>query len=221
MAPPGKPGRQTAASKRRTTTGDNGAEPSNVTSEPPSKKKICDPALEIENINPTSKHRNTDKVNVSLPSQYNMQQNPMRSDTTVASGAASHRQPRTMQFEFERAPPVTSSGTSHSLGEVQPPRTNLQRDFSDAIQLPFVPTPQAEASRSGNSTLTTTTGPEHYVNWKIDQGGTTNIENDKRSVQRYVRDTLFADIKFLVEDEELEYTGEWKIFPNCIEDETY
>ena len=56
------------------------------------------------------------------------------------------------------------------------------------------------------STLTKTL-QESFIGWRAEQGGTVAFDNDKRAVQRFVRESLFSNLKFLRSEEELEYTG--------------
>jgi hypothetical protein len=51
---------------------------------------------------------------------------------------------------------------------------------------------------------------QQYVDWRVDQGNTTTAEDEKRAVQRYAREKLFAKVKFITCDSELEYTGKYK-----------
>jgi hypothetical protein len=64
--------------------------------------------------------------------------------------------------------------------------------------------------RTTESTIASTTASQQqdsYVQWREEQGGITTFENDKRLVQRHVRDTLFSMVKFIRCDSELDYTG--------------
>jgi hypothetical protein len=51
------------------------------------------------------------------------------------------------------------------------------------------------------------TAKEGYVDLRRVQGGITTFDNAKRTVERYVRDTLFSMKKFITNDCELEYSG--------------
>jgi hypothetical protein len=48
---------------------------------------------------------------------------------------------------------------------------------------------------------------ESYLQMRLDQAGTTNFENEKRAVQRFVRETVFSKVKFITSDVELDYSG--------------
>jgi hypothetical protein len=67
---------------------------------------------------------------------------------------------------------------------------------------------------TGGSTLTKTL-QDSFVEWRSEQGGTVSFENDKRAVQRYVRETLFSNLKFLRSEGELEYTGKFPFVWRC------
>jgi len=48
-----------------------------------------------------------------------------------------------------------------------------------------------------------------YLEWRKTEGvETTTLEDQKRAVQRYVREKLFSKLKFITSDDELDYTGE-------------
>jgi hypothetical protein len=51
------------------------------------------------------------------------------------------------------------------------------------------------------------TPKESYVEMRLGQGGMTSFENDKRAIERYVRETLFSMKKFVTKEIELEFTG--------------
>jgi len=67
-------------------------------------------------------------------------------------------------------------------------------------------TPRSDSGGGGTVAKRSKKG-ESYVDWSNSQVGTATIADNKRSVQRYVRETLFAKVKFITCDEELEYTG--------------
>jgi hypothetical protein len=52
---------------------------------------------------------------------------------------------------------------------------------------------------------------EDFVLWRMEQGCTTTLDNEKRNVERFVREDLFPKVKFVTEDKELEYKGK----PRC------
>jgi len=52
---------------------------------------------------------------------------------------------------------------------------------------------------------------EEYLQMRTEQGGITAFENEKRAVQRFVRETLFAKVKFVTSDVDLEYSGKEKM----------
>lgn len=57
-----------------------------------------------------------------------------------------------------------------------------------------------------NSTLTKTL-QESFIDWRAGQGGTVAFDSERRAVQRFVRETLFSNLKFLRSENELEYNG--------------
>jgi hypothetical protein len=63
------------------------------------------------------------------------------------------------------------------------------------------------SSQKSTVMVASSTPKESYVELRLMQGGITSIENEKRAIQRYVRDTLFSMKKFITKAVELEYTG--------------
>lgn len=63
--------------------------------------------------------------------------------------------------------------------------------------------PRTESTISSNQ-------QDEYSQWRIDLGSTTTYDNEKRAVQRYVRETLFSKLKFIRSDHELEHSGKFK-----------
>jgi hypothetical protein len=53
---------------------------------------------------------------------------------------------------------------------------------------------------------------DDYTKFVNDLGGTTNLDNEKRAIKRFTRETLFTKLKFINGDSELDYTGK---FGNC------
>ena len=58
-----------------------------------------------------------------------------------------------------------------------------------------------------NTTVVTTTPQQEYIKWRELQAGISSVEDAKRVVQTYVRETLFPKLKFIMSDIELEYVG--------------
>lgn len=188
------------------------------------KNNTSDNNKEVENYNYTGSIAQVKPSAVLSQQHYALQQNPFR-NIAAAGGAVPNVNPRQQQQERQQVPMIEWAQEKHieenRTGVVsdKTPDTshggraggvaNLQGEMTEASQAQIHQTPAAaSAARSGtSSSLSSNTAPQNYVNWVIDQGGTTTFENDKRSVQRYVRETLFSDIKFLVEDNELDYTG--------------
>jgi len=72
--------------------------------------------------------------------------------------------------------------------------------------------PAAESTRRSNTAwmqpTTRSLNPvESYLQMRLDQAGTTMLENEKRAVQRFVREHLFSKVKFITSDVELDYCG--------------
>jgi len=56
----------------------------------------------------------------------------------------------------------------------------------------------------------------NFVRWSNNQAGTTTMAENKRALQRYVRETLFTRVKFITSDVELELDGMWNIKGLCL-----
>ena len=67
----------------------------------------------------------------------------------------------------------------------------------------IIKTPRTESTISSNQL-------DDYSQWRIDLGSTTTYDNEKRAVQRYVRETLFSKLMFFRSDNELEPSGKFK-----------
>jgi len=52
---------------------------------------------------------------------------------------------------------------------------------------------------------------EEFLKFRNELGSTTTVANEKRAVQRFVRETLFAKLKFISCDSELEYSGMFRL----------
>jgi hypothetical protein len=91
--------------------------------------------------------------------------------------------------------------------------TVTNHDYS-SLSSSSIPT-QAASHFTAAPTITSTTTvneqQQEYLKWRADQGSIITFDNQKRSVQKYVRETLWSKVKFITADEELCYDGK-KIF---------
>ena len=86
------------------------------------------------------------------------------------------------------APPATSGLVGSNMDD-------LQNRIADSVAGDGV------APACGDAT--------QYLQWRQQQGNTMTFEEENRTVQRYVRDTLFPKVKFITNDNKLVYKGKW------------
>jgi hypothetical protein len=55
---------------------------------------------------------------------------------------------------------------------------------------------------------------QQYKEWRAQQGNMVSLEEQRRNVQRYVRNKLFQKVKFITADDELDYKQS-KLRGNC------
>jgi hypothetical protein len=81
------------------------------------------------------------------------------------------------------------------VAEAQSKLNSIQRDA-----MVVTCTPRTESTISSLAV-------DDYPKFANDLCGTTNLDNEKRAIKRFTRETLFTKLKFINGDSELDYTG--------------
>jgi hypothetical protein len=109
---------------------------------------------------------------------------------------------------------IIPANTVRSAKPLTTPPEPVRLQLDDEVTRANFSTPHTLSTTS--STSNNISLGDTYVKWKLLQGGTTTIDDNKRAVQQYVRQTLFSKVKFIICDSELEYTGKWQNSYDCI-----
>ena len=112
---------------------------------------------------------------------------PPRHVTTNSNKATVHNQSARQQSDhgYEEVSSITESSITPTLA-------SSKNMFSPPL---------------ANTTVVTTTPQQEYIKWRELQAGISSVEDAKRVVQTFVRETLFPKLKFIMSDIELEYVG--------------
>jgi hypothetical protein len=102
----------------------------------------------------------------------------------------------------------TANGNSNNTSSITSPPADIQALELRADNM-RIETSVSSISQSTRQTTATEnlSQQEAYIKWRNEQGNTTTLEEEKRSVQRYVKETLFSRLKFIRKDQELDYDG--------------
>ncbi len=139
---------------------------------------------------------------------------------TTSSAASLFHQPTTTTAKQQPPSTIGPNNISHQASDVSSSLTGTPQDLTNEINCEsgnnnhnnnnnnnaantslYNPTP-ASANDKTNA------ASEVYCDWNREQHGilTTVLDDKKRTLQRYVRETLFAHLKFITCDSELDYT---------------
>lgn len=87
--------------------------------------------------------------------------------------------------------------------------TNSQRD-RDNTNLVRVPSECTSSLTSTHNSTNQIRSDQYCQEWRPQQGNFVTMDEQERTVTKYVRDTLFARVKFINTDQELNHTGKSK-----------
>jgi len=147
-----------------------------------------------------------------------------RAVLSTRNGNSSDGEEESNSVSAERAANNKRKGSGGKLGSIAEKRQNTTKNVAKEkvnektkhvsvnivssddhhTSMPVLP----DATKSNKLNVARATTPlDEYVQMRMDHGGTTTLENEKRVVQRYVRETLFSKVKFITNNIDLEYTG--------------
>jgi hypothetical protein len=133
---------------------------------------------------------------------------PNRNQNETGSGASS---------KTTNASSLTSSGQNSGKYRAEPrvleetllPERNSTRSTLSRVINPA--TPASPASLVTANANRVKEQRDQYLGWRNEQGHIVTFNSEERSVRKYARDTLFAKVKFITSDSELDYTGKFMI----------
>ena len=109
----------------------------------------------------------------------------------------------TPKFELEsiKKPPITTSTLLPEFATQQEPDNNKTHS-SSASQIT-----ETSTSPSSSQVVIGKHTQEYFNKWRAVQGMNVTFESDKRIIQQYVREKLFASVKFITDETELDMRG--------------
>ena len=99
---------------------------------------------------------------------------------------------------------VVTANTKHSSNDTA---SSLTHEDHENAQLGQLGNNKSGGSVTDNRSNSSSVKQDKYTKWLMDQDGMIQVDQLKRQVQTYVRETLFTKVKFITDDSELEYVG--------------
>jgi len=149
------------------------------------------------NNNNNSNNNHNHKENVKGSSNNNNSKNNNNDNNDDNSNKQVNKsnvqQPRSVSVS------VVTANTKHSSNDTASSLTHEDHENAQLGQL--------GNNKSGGSVTDNRSKQDKYTKWLMDQDGMIQVDQLKRQVQTYVRETLFTKVKFITDDSELEYVG--------------
>jgi hypothetical protein len=163
---------------------------------------------DIKDNNNNTNEINTTNVNSNSSSKslssYNRYQRPRPQQPRVVVTVASENKQIVQQPQNQQQPQSASSSISsknikpvdlHGIMSNEKKQGDAQHDKDESDFAEFIKQKQHE-----------------YIEWRKQQGGTTNLQEERHAVHRYVRTKLFPKLKFITCDSELDFKGRVMLF---------
>jgi hypothetical protein len=142
---------------------------------------------------------------VSVASNYNKKS----STSSIATSNESRISPFQLQQELAKeATPSNSSNRTH--GSV----TNLHHGGQHHQTSMPIDEEESNGGKGEAHSNQSNNQYQEYKEWRAQQGNMVSLEEQRRNVQRYVRNKLFQKVKFITADDKLDYKQS-KLCGNC------